>query len=56
VKKDENRKAGYEPGQSTANQRSELYESIRDNTMKIMNEFAKTQPAYNQSPTFKWSA
>ncbi len=47
--KDENRKAGNEPGQSTASQRSELYDSIRDNTNKIMNEIAKTQPVYIQS-------
>ena len=47
--KDENRKAGNELGESPASQRSELYESIRNNTNKIMNEFAKTQPAYIQS-------
>lgn len=47
--KDENRKAGNEQLYSTINKKLEVYDSIRDNTNKIINEIAKTQPAYIQS-------
>ena len=47
--KDESRKAGNEANQTTKSQNSEVFDSIRDNTMKIMNEIAKTQPTYIQS-------
>lgn len=47
--KDEIRKAGNEQTYSTINKKFEVYDSIRDNTNKIINEIAKTQPAYIQS-------
>jgi hypothetical protein len=47
--KDENRKAGNESNYSTTVKKSEVYDSIRDNTNKIINEIAKTQPTYIQS-------
>lgn len=47
--KDENSKAGNEQTYSSINRKYEVYDSIRDNTTKIINEIAKTQPAYIQS-------
>lgn len=47
--KDENSKAGNEQTYSSLNRKYEVYDSIRDNTTKIINEIAKTQPAYIQS-------
>ena len=47
--KDENSKAGNEQTYSSINRKYEVYDSIKDNTTKIINEIAKTQPAYIQS-------
>lgn len=41
--------AGHEQTYSSINRKHEVYDSIRDNTNKIINEIAKTQPAYIQS-------